>query len=98
SSGCAHRVSRSPTDTKSTRGIRSGARLKTIGLRKLRKGYHLKQTNDRQSFRFFVVEIPEKFILMPPSYPARWQTEYRISRALAVPGSRGASDACCVCQ
>ncbi|TLZ23657.1 MAG: hypothetical protein E6K29_18295 [Gammaproteobacteria bacterium] len=39
SSGCAPRVSRSPTDTKSTRGIRSGARLKTIGLRKLRKGY-----------------------------------------------------------
>jgi len=42
---------------------------------------HLKQTNDLQPFRFFVVEIPEKFILMPPSYPARWQTEYRISRA-----------------
>ena len=42
---------------------------------------HLKQTNDLQPFRFFVAEIPEKFILMPPSYPARWQTEYRISRA-----------------
>ena len=42
---------------------------------------HLKQTNDLQPFRFFVVEIPEKFILMPPSYLARWQTEYRISRA-----------------
>src|SRR5437879_7475036 len=42
---------------------------------------HLKQTNDLQPSRFFVVEIPEKFILMPPSYPARWQTEYRISRA-----------------
>jgi len=28
-----------------------------------------------------VVEIPEKFILMPPSHPARWQTEHRISRA-----------------
>ncbi len=42
---------------------------------------HLKQTNDLQPFRFFVAEIPDKFILMPPSYPARWQTEYRISRA-----------------
>jgi len=42
---------------------------------------HLKQTNDLQPFRLFVAEIPEQFILMPSSLPARWQTEYRISRA-----------------
>ena len=42
---------------------------------------HLKQTNDLQPFRLFVAEIPEQFILMPSSFPARWQTEYRISRA-----------------
>jgi RES domain-containing protein len=42
---------------------------------------HLKQTNDLQPFRFFVAEIPKQFILRPFSYPARWQTEYRISRA-----------------
>src|SRR2546421_8741600 len=42
---------------------------------------HLKQTNDLQPFRYFVVELPDQFILMPASLPARWQTEYRISRA-----------------
>jgi RES domain-containing protein len=42
---------------------------------------HLKQTTDLQPFRFFAAEIPEEFILMPSSYPALWQSEYRISRA-----------------
>ena len=42
---------------------------------------HLKQTNDLQPFRYFVVELPDQFILMPASFPARWQTEYRVSRA-----------------
>jgi len=59
-------------------GLQASARWHTAALQIL---VHLKQTNDLQPFRFFVAEIPEKFILMPPSYPARWQTEYRISRA-----------------
>ena len=29
---------------------------------------HLKQTTDLQPFRFFVVEIPDEFILMPASF------------------------------
>src|SRR5437016_14000317 len=73
-------------------GLQASARWQTAGqavvytaqslsLAALEILVHLKQTNDLQPFRFFVVEIPEKFILMPPSYPARWQTEYRISRA-----------------
>src|SRR5947208_14688306 len=43
---------------------------------------HLKQTTDLQPFRFFVVEIPDEFILMPASFPARWQNDHRVSRAL----------------
>jgi len=43
---------------------------------------HLKQTTDLQPFRFFVVEIPDEFILMPASFPARWQSDHRVSRAL----------------
>jgi RES domain-containing protein len=42
---------------------------------------HLKQTTDLQPFRFFVAEIPDKFILTPSSFPARWQSDYRVSRA-----------------
>lgn len=41
---------------------------------------HLKQTTDLQPFRFFVAEIPDEFILMPSSFPARWQSDYRVSR------------------
>ena len=73
-------------------GLQASARWQTAGqavvytaqslsLAALEILVHLKQTNDLQPFRFFVVEIPEKFILMPPSHPARWQTEHRISRA-----------------
>ena len=41
---------------------------------------HLKQTTDLQPFRFFVAEIPDRFLLMPSSYPARWQSDYQVSR------------------
>lgn len=43
---------------------------------------HLKQTNDLQPFRAFVVEIPDELILKPGRLPARWRTDYRISRAV----------------
>ncbi|MGO9802320.1 MAG: RES family NAD+ phosphorylase [Steroidobacteraceae bacterium] len=42
---------------------------------------HLKQTTDLRPFRFFVAEIPDEFIVMPSSFPARWQSDYRVSRA-----------------
>ena len=43
---------------------------------------HLKQTDDLQPFRAFSVEIPDELISRPRSYPPRWRTEYRVSRAL----------------
>lgn len=43
---------------------------------------HLKQTTDLQPFRFFVAEIPDEVILVPSSFPARWQRNYRVSRAV----------------
>jgi RES domain-containing protein len=42
---------------------------------------HLKQTDDLQPFRAFSVEIPDELISRPRSYPARWRTEYGMSRA-----------------
>jgi RES domain-containing protein len=42
---------------------------------------HLKQTDDLQPFRAFVVEIPDDMILVPRSYPTRWATDYKVSRA-----------------
>ena len=42
---------------------------------------HLKQTDDLQPFRAFVVDIPDDMILVPRSYPTRWATDYRVSRA-----------------
>ena len=42
---------------------------------------HLKQTEDLQPFRAFIVEIPDELISLPRSYPTRWRTEYRVSRA-----------------
>jgi RES domain-containing protein len=42
---------------------------------------HLKQTTDLRPLRFFVAEIPDEFILMPSSFPARWQSDHRVSRA-----------------
>jgi RES domain-containing protein len=42
---------------------------------------HLKQTDDLQPFRALVVEIPGDMILVPRSYPARWATDYKASRA-----------------
>lgn len=42
---------------------------------------HLKQTDDLQPFRAFVLEIPGDMILVPRSYPTRWATDYGVSRA-----------------
>jgi RES domain-containing protein len=42
---------------------------------------HLKQTDDLQPFRAFVLEIPDDKILVPRSYPTRWATDYKVSRA-----------------
>lgn len=42
---------------------------------------HLKQTNDIRPFHAFAAEIPDRFILKPPLYPAHWQTKYEVSRA-----------------
>jgi RES domain-containing protein len=41
---------------------------------------HLKQTNDLQPMRAFVVELPDEFILVPSSLPTRWRSDYRASR------------------
>ena len=41
---------------------------------------HLKQTNDLQPMRAFVVEVPDEFILVPSSLPTRWRSDYRASR------------------
>jgi RES domain-containing protein len=42
---------------------------------------HLKQTSDLQPFRAFAIEIPDGLIGIPRSYPARWRTDYQVSRA-----------------
>jgi RES domain-containing protein len=42
---------------------------------------HLKQANDIQPFRAFVLEIPYAFILEPDSLPARWRTRLGATRA-----------------
>jgi RES domain-containing protein len=41
---------------------------------------HLKQTNDLQPFRAFILEVPDELILMPTSFPTRWRTDYSVSR------------------
>jgi RES domain-containing protein len=72
-------------------GIQASARWHTAGhpvvytaqslsLAALEILVHLKQTNDVQPFRPFVVEIPDELILMPSSLPARWRTDYSVSR------------------
>src|SRR6185437_2463357 len=73
-------------------GIRASARWHTAGhpivytsqslsLAALEILVHLKRTDDLQPFRAFVVEIPDQMILMPRSYPTRWATNYKVSRA-----------------
>jgi RES domain-containing protein len=73
-------------------GVRASARWHTAGrpivysaqslsLAALEILVHLKQTDDLQPFRAFIVEIPDELISLPRSYPAKWRTEYRVSRA-----------------
>ena len=54
---------------------------------------HLKQTDDLQPFRAFVVEIPDDMILVPRSYPTRWAADYRVSRGFGDSWLRGAEKA-----
>jgi RES domain-containing protein len=42
---------------------------------------HLKQTDALQAFRAFAIEIPDDLIAFPRSYPVRWRTDYRATRA-----------------
>lgn len=89
----AARFARSRQDAFSGQGgIRSSARWHTAGrpivytaqslsLAALEILVHLKETADLQPFRAFVIEIPDDFISRPRSYPARWRTDYRVSRS-----------------
>lgn len=74
-------------------GLRASARWHTAGrpivytaqslsLAALEILVHLKQTDDLQPFRAFVVEIPDRLILLPRNYGRRWRVDYRASRAL----------------
>jgi RES domain-containing protein len=73
-------------------GLRASARWHTMGrsiiytaeslsLAALEILVHLKQTNDIRPFNAFVAEIPDRYVLKPPSYPAKWQTNLEVSRA-----------------
>lgn len=54
---------------------------------------HLKQTNDLQPFHAFVIDVPDDAILVPRSYPRRWATDYKVSRAFGDAWLKGAERA-----
>src|SRR5437763_14709409 len=73
-------------------GLRASARWHTAGrpvvytaqslsLATLEILVHLKQSYELQAFRAFAADIPDELVARPSSFPARWRTDYRVSRA-----------------